>query len=226
MNKDNVILVLRAFDRMSSEETLLEKIMKDMTSNDDTMREALVGNNGIFTLLLAAAKEAGISDENIAKFQNSFNTELNERLSGLTVSPDTERLNGIMAALINNIELYKNYPDIALSANSEYPNERLNYEINQKKATVTYAREMVTQARRQLAAQYEYLKENTVHNLGQVVFEGYKVLFNAADAVIPGDVSDGLSNIAKAMGFKDADIKIIIIKLQLLGLDLNKKIYN
>ena len=30
----------------------------------------------------------------------------------------------------------------------------------------------------------------------------------------------------KAMGFKDADIKIIIIKLQLLGLDLNKKIYN
>ena len=30
----------------------------------------------------------------------------------------------------------------------------------------------------------------------------------------------------KAMGFKDSDIKIIIIKLQLLGLDLNKKIYN
>ena len=30
----------------------------------------------------------------------------------------------------------------------------------------------------------------------------------------------------KTMGFKDADIKIIIIKLQLLGLDLNKKIYN
>ncbi len=30
----------------------------------------------------------------------------------------------------------------------------------------------------------------------------------------------------KGMGFKDTDIKHIIIKLQLLGLDLNKKIYN
>lgn len=30
----------------------------------------------------------------------------------------------------------------------------------------------------------------------------------------------------KEMGFKDADIKLITIKLQLLGLDLNKKVYN
>ncbi len=30
----------------------------------------------------------------------------------------------------------------------------------------------------------------------------------------------------KALGLKDSDIKQIIIKLQLLGLDLNKKIYN
>ena len=30
----------------------------------------------------------------------------------------------------------------------------------------------------------------------------------------------------KALGLKDSDIKQIIIKLQLLGLDLNKKIYS
>ena len=30
----------------------------------------------------------------------------------------------------------------------------------------------------------------------------------------------------KAMGVKDSDIKQIIIKLQLLGLDLNKRIYS
>lgn len=30
----------------------------------------------------------------------------------------------------------------------------------------------------------------------------------------------------KTMGLKDSDIKQIIIKLQLLGLDLNKKIYS
>lgn len=41
-----------------------------------------------------------------------------------------------------------------------------------------------------------------------------------------GDVWSSNRKSLKALGLRDAEIKQIIIKLQLLGLDLNKKIYN
>lgn len=50
------------------------------------------------------------------------------------------------------------------------------------------------------------LKENSINTVGDVWILNRKKL--------------------KEMGFKDTDIKLITIKLQLLGLDLNKKVYN
>ncbi|HOB25594.1 MAG TPA: hypothetical protein PLB45_00850 [Bacilli bacterium] len=41
-----------------------------------------------------------------------------------------------------------------------------------------------------------------------------------------GDVWASNRKSLKALGLRDMEIKQIIIKLQLLGLDLNKKIYN
>lgn len=51
-------------------------------------------------------------------------------------------------------------------------------------------------------------------------------LLNDNDIKTIGDIWVQNRKSLKTLGLKDSDIKQIIIKLQLLGLDLNKKIYS
>lgn len=201
INTDNIIGVLNKYENALYDKSLIALILGESGNNDEEMRNVLTGDKGIFTTLLAKAKEVGMPEEAIVSYKTAINEELNARLSGITINPDTERLNGLLLGLKNSIELYEKNPKLKDTANSHWHTERTQYEQTQRKATIKYILNQVTAARRQIEAHYEYLKENMFKNLGEIIIEDIR--FWAIDMSPFGDeIANGLVNLAESLGFK------------------------
>ncbi|MCM1010331.1 MAG: hypothetical protein NC390_05600 [Fusobacterium sp.] len=96
VNKDNVIDMLKEYDRISPDESFIEMIC-DEKGNSSADRKSAISN--VFNKLLTKAKEAGVE---VSHFKNSFNAELNHQFNKIGFT-NTEKLDEIVNALIQAV---------------------------------------------------------------------------------------------------------------------------
>lgn len=97
VNKDNVIAMLKEYDKISPDESFIEMIC-DEKGNSSADRKSAISN--VFNKLLLKAKEAGVD---VAHFKNSFNAELNHQFDKIGFT-STEKLDEIINAVIQATE--------------------------------------------------------------------------------------------------------------------------
>ena len=212
INKDNIADVLISFEKNSPDKSLLEYITGQVLNNDNTMKEVLIGENGLFTLLMDKAKDVGMNEETIDSFKKSFQNELKNTLSGITIAPDVTKLNGILLATVNSIKLYENNPELKEIVQSDSYQETTQYEESQRKATARYTRELVTSARTLLESHLEYIKENMVKNAGEIALEDIR--FYVMRLPILKEIFSGIDLLANKAGFSiEGFIKSIYTKI-------------
>lgn len=209
INPNNILDLLNEYENQLFDKNLIALILGESGNNDEEMKFVLTGPNGIFTNLFAKAETVGMTTEAINSYKNAINDEINERLSGLTISPDTERLNGLLLALKNSIQLYEKNPQLSESANSHWYQTKTEYEQGLKDATLNYVLQYVSAAREQIEAHYEFLKENMFYNLGEIVIEDIR--FWVIDKLpLSEEIVDGIVGLAESLGFDSGDAEALL----------------
>ena len=97
VDKNNVIDLLKEYDKISPDESFIEMIC-DEKGNSSDERKAAISN--IFNKLLAKAEEAGVD---VSHFKNNFNTDLNYQFRKIGFT-DTKKLDEIVNSLIQATE--------------------------------------------------------------------------------------------------------------------------
>ncbi len=97
VNKDNVIAILKEYDKISPDESFIEMIC-DEKGNSSDERKAAISN--IFNKLLAKAEEAGVD---VSHFKRNFNADLNHQFKKIGFT-DTKKMDEIVNSLIQATE--------------------------------------------------------------------------------------------------------------------------
>ena len=119
VNKDTVVKLIKDYDKISPNKSIIGMILSEIGSNDEEMKTALIGKGngkttvrGVFTLLCDKAKDVGVDSDTIANFESEFDEELDKQLGNdgffsqirSLVSTDSSRLDTIMRALVQTID--------------------------------------------------------------------------------------------------------------------------
>lgn len=97
VNKDNVIAILKEYDKISPDESFIEMIC-DEKGNSSDERKAAISN--VFNKLLAKAEEAGVD---VSHFKRNFNADLNHQFKKIGFT-DTKKMDEIVNSLIQATE--------------------------------------------------------------------------------------------------------------------------
>ncbi len=97
VNKDNVIAILKEYDKISPNESFIEMIC-DEKGNSSDERKAAISN--IFNKLLAKAEESGVD---VSHFKRNFNADLNHQFKKIGFT-DTKKMDEIVNSLIQATE--------------------------------------------------------------------------------------------------------------------------
>ena len=111
ITKENVIAVIREYDKISPDESLFEMIYDEWASSDGDMKNALLGNSkegvtGIFSTLVERARTSGVPTSTILHFEEQFKEQMDSDLGGVDswFKIDPTKLEEVVYGLIQAIE--------------------------------------------------------------------------------------------------------------------------
>lgn len=205
ITSENVLLVFSEFEKISPNKSLIEYLTKTSTNHDSLIRTNLLGKNGIYTKLFQKAKDIGMNYEKISNLQQAITEEIDNTLKGIEVGKNKERLVGTDILVRNTIQMYANNPEYLKRMQTPDYRVQKQYDAEQKRATVAYSRNLVVSAREQLEAHLEYLKENMVHSLGEIIIEDIK-MWGFEGTPLSRGLTQAIAYVAKAVGFESGSV--------------------